>query len=799
MFLFQLAEGSAPRPVSRFGSASFLESKGTEFFIYGGGGLSSSGSTLELKPTLVRQGIRASAGVRKGVDGGDWKPLFEFATFGRYGTLGMEPGVWSAGTHHGVSAYYGQLTDNKITFESSGGPLGNILAGVRAQQHLATGHSFFSMPFTRVFGAIKAVADFGYSAVKRGIEAIWPDIRDGQEQPGAETLKRARDGNAADLEITECLKVMLYKKGDIDDRKKAGVLLEAMLVSDMQKLASGSAKLSLSDWDNLMPILEKGRMTEENGKPVYLISSNGWANIRYGLDVLRMNLGGEETFKFIKNMAGAGGVASLLGGTMANYLSVDEYSIGKPLNLRWHGWNLPMTIIDTVGGWFEGMFDFRRTREEGGFFGKLLGFAEDLGNVVISPVSKAIGSVLPIYRRSEGRATEAAENARSALAECERLAAKTILAPEEAVKLNSDATYLNAMLPVLRRAGEDGLADRIAGHFSEPKNELLYEVLSCEMTRREANLLNQNLEGKWVKDAGTRAAMEQRLALKRLQLVQSYSYLKLKSEEIKQKQVEARAKGGKYFESREEAAILVSVDKEIVAIEKDCRSGKHPDLMAQGKDFDRILGSLQQGKQMGEDWSVVAGLLRRGERAPTREEAEAAARFSTVINYANAYETVRVELDRWAARQDQGAVDEVFEKAEDRASDLMDELDKDAGDLKNNDEREKYAQNVSHALGAMNNLNLIGFVFGRASKEAQGWPSDEIPKAMETLYGIKGKLDEERGDGEDSRENAQVRGDLEGAMVLLYRRFGQAALEKLDDKQKDFVIGLEKSPQFAQG
>lgn len=799
MFLFQFSEGQTPKPVSRFGNLPAASQNQTEFFIYGGAGISAAGSTLELKPTLVRKGIRASAGVRKGYEAGGWAPVFELATFGKYGTLGTEPGVLSAGTHHGVSAFYGAQTDNQVVFESSGGPLGNILAAARAQQHMSAGEPFFSMPFTRAFAALKAAADFGYSAVKRGIEAFWPSIIEGQEQPGAETLKNVRDGNAKGLGIAECLAVMRYEKGDIGDRRKAGALLEDMLLSDLGKLASGGdAKLGLSDYDRLLPILEKSRCAEgEGGRPTHLISSSGWAAIRYGVDVLRMGLGSEETFKFVKNMAGAGGLASLLGGTMANFLSVDEYSVGKPLNLRWHGWNIPMTIFDTVGGWFEGIFDFKRTGEESGIL-KALGFLEDVGSMLLSPIARAIGSVLPVYRRSEGRAAEAVENAKKALEGCEELAAKTILAPAEMVRLNSDAAYLNAMLPVLRKAGEDKLADRIAKHFSEPKNELLHELVSCEMTRREAASLKADLDGEWVKDSGTLEMMEASLAQKRRELVQAYSYLRLKASEIKAKQMEAQPKGEKYFASKEEAALLKSVNDEIAAIENDCRKGRHPKLLAQSRDFDRVLGSLQEGGQMGADWKVVSDLLKRGEPASTQEEADAVLRFSTLLSYSRAYETVGAEFAKWAAAQEQGELEELFVQVEERCINAMDELDKDADELETAKEYEEYANSVGRAISAMGDLGVFGQVFGISSKKVQGWIADEVPSAMETLYGVKGKLDEEKGGGEESRKNAVARMGIEGAMVLLYSKFGPAALEELDAKQKDFVMGLASSGQYAQ-
>ena len=50
-----------------------------------------------------------------------------------------------------------------------------------------------------------------------------------------------------------------------------------------------------------------------------------------------------------------------------------------------------------------------------GFFGKVLGFFEDVVHDVLSVPSKIIGSVSPVYRRGDAWAKDAAENAEKKL------------------------------------------------------------------------------------------------------------------------------------------------------------------------------------------------------------------------------------------------------------------------------------------------------------------------------------------------------------------------------------------------
>ena len=538
---------------------------------------------------------------------------------------------------HGIGLSYDRLVEGvlegnaRLSLSTQGGPGGNTYSVARFISEAKTGTTTLGT----ILGAVKAGVDAAYSIYMRAKEWIWPSIPERTGVPAAPVLEKIRSGSGS---IQECLTVLSHSSCLAKDRQKAGARLEQLLLSDLYAAKPGEQKLGVSDWEALLPILKKNSA---------FLSSTGFAQIRCGADCLKMT--GGRAAGPLDQLASSGWAGSLAAGTLSSLFSPEEMSIGVPLNLQ-YGWDL------------EGVFDFKKTKEANGWLGKIWGAIQDVVNIPLAIAGNVIGSVSPIYRRSDVRREEARASIEKAIGENEMM-----LSGREASgkALYSNLIYLRSMLSLLPSLGEESLAQKISSHFG--KHLRFYEGLSATVMHAETMQIISDLEsGKYSRDPETQLVLRERLAENLSRLIESYLYLTL-SGEGKQGASEFYLK----FKAKQITELFLLVGKkqkaELEAINSSKLSkGKSvfPMLvMPDGQAIDwkaELVQASDSVQALGDGkvsawWGIVAKAIREG-KGPHElggAEKDAAQELYLVAGYSQRYGVIGEYLQQWAGRQGQ--------------------------------------------------------------------------------------------------------------------------------------------------
>lgn len=643
MFLFQSTQ--------RYGAEPLAEKKDARFHpsIEGGTEASTLGLRFFVVPGISYR--QTSAGLRLDWSKGE-KPSVSpwISTYSKYGSLswGLAQNAFSvsggrlgATLNSGIGLYYdyfGKLADGKLELVSQGGGAGDTYGMYSFVKSLKEGTSTFN---TYLAGA-KAAVDGGYSLIKRGIEAIWPDIKLGSERaPTKEALESVRNGTASqdgsdgqkavvDRKdgVKYCVSVLQYENGEPEDRRKAAIMLAKLFAADLIAISNGQNKFNLADMERVMEAVD-------NNRGFFASETSGM--MKSMLDEARLRACGVKTFGFLENAMKNGGVGGGVASLFAGLFSADELSVGKPLDLKWHGFNLPWTVIDTALGWFDDIGSFKNTKENKGFFGKIFGFFEDVVHDVLSVPAKIIGSISPVYRRSDAWAQDARDNVASAISENERLLAKLgswgKIEKEDLKALNSNLTYLGSMLSSV--SGSDGkLAGRLREHLG--KNELPYAIFTSKIARMEMDGAIAEFENGKYKGTPIEGQLAEFINQSAIRLSDSFVYLRLADQKGLSKELSA--------ELRYERA---SIKRGIESVAG--RYEGYKTLLAMQEDAYRIAKSLREGG-FDSDWAAVSQPIKSGESPKSGAQKEAFAKFTDAINYANTYSTVRQEFEAWSLR-----------------------------------------------------------------------------------------------------------------------------------------------------
>ncbi|MCX8175210.1 MAG: hypothetical protein N3E51_03330 [Candidatus Micrarchaeota archaeon] len=678
----------------------------------------------------------------------------------------------------GIGITYSKRLDEILTgnyhFEVSGlgGPAGDVYSIAKLFKALKAGGASIS---TWISG-LKGIADFIYSIFKPIVESIGSFITEKPAPPSKETLDKLHNPSDSNpLTITECLSILQWEGCSKEDRTDAATMLSVLLMADLYNLGSGKdSKLSLSDWDKLMPILQKNRE--------FFGSSLG--EIEQVLDAIR--LGAPSGAAFTPFSGGlVGNIANALLGSIFN---VEEYTLVLPrlyklLNL------------------FDGVFSFRNTKNAEGFFGKIGGFFLDVINMPLQLASNLWSAVSPLQRKSDVRADKVKENIRSKLEWNEATLRKggEKITEQERIQLYSNLIYLTNMLPLLATSGDsqlEELAERITKHITgDKKNSTFYSVLMARMTRAEIGTEKEKGSLMW-KLANAKTDKEKQDAIDKLNSAftsLNNIYLRLQSigYEGLDKSLAIELAREKMF-IRRHLEYLNKIRKKMKL------EDQIPDWKEVGNTLKNFYNDLQSGKA-AEMWKKVANIFKSGNfysSTLTKEEEEAMTYVMSLAAYAEKYSVLGDLLESWSGKQDQNlakqafnsliklieseakegnfehlfylqAFDKLFpnivknyegsEVLEDAIEKYVKDMTVSAGDLKSQDARQLFfngfylSLNLIYGLCQFTNFSAID------NKTLKEWATEKLPDALRTLYEVI-----------KSSKDAGNSSDYDAACSLLY-------------------------------
>ena len=827
MFLFQTAE-----TVRRYGKEPAPEKKDERVHPSISGGVElGSGNSFYLMPGISYQ--NTSLNLRYDWGNGQKPGVYPWISTAsqKYGSFGWglaENGLSVTGAqvgfalNNGYAAYYnyfGKLKDGKLDISSQGGASDPY--GVwKFANSLKAG----TLDIGTDLGFAKAVVDGGYSLVKRAIEAFWPDIKlGGDVPPSKKALESVRNGTAlqdgsggkkVDLEegVKYCMSVLQYEKGDEEDRHKAAVILFELFSADMAAAGSGGNKFNIADWDRVMEAVGKNRK---------FFASETIGSMQGELDKWKCYAaGGKKTLGFLQNAMNGGGIGGSTAALAASIFSADELSVGLPLDMKWHGWNVPWTAIDTAIHWFDDIGSFKNTRENHGFFGKILGFFEDVVHDVLSVPSKIIGSISPVYRRGDAWAKDAAENVWNAIDENEQIIAKLTAWGKydegDMKRLCTNLAYLGGMLPVVSES--DGkLAGRLREHLG--KNELLYTIFSSKVARIEMDDAIADYEGGKYKGTAVEGNLVGFISQTARRISDSYVYLRL---------VDQKGLG-------RELASEVRYERASTKLAIETIAKKYPGcapLLDQQENAYRIAKGIRNGG-LDTDWKAVSQSIRSGTVPADKGRRDALNDLYNTMECATGYRTVWQELGSWALRNRESIRDAMGGFAEKIASqienadgktdpdslqknfaqlcrmrnalgraagetgeneaickamdNLKKKLDVEYGDLKTAAQKQKFLDDLgsySMVFGYLKNAlerNENGMADASRIKEWQ----EQASKAAKTLYGLTQEAEKDK-----TRAGEERKEYVSNAWREMGAAFGEIVLSGLSKKEKDYVESI---------
>jgi len=406
----------------------------------------------------------------------------------------MEGGLsFGVSTSQGIGLFYG-LTESGAagwSVNAFGGPGGDtyVLA-----KYLSTGETG---AIGGVLALAKAVVDIGYSIVTRLSEVIAPKFRNTRREASEASLYSLR--HSEDLSLAQCIDIVRSRLGDrLGSRytpeefknvkqHAAQHLQDSLFVEMFKERATGEKTLKMQHWEQLLKICSRNSD---------LFSATLMSELRVHVDTLRL---GEKATKAPGFMQGWGqnsrsGAARAAGAITSNMLSglfnVQELSIGAPLNLRWHGWRVDKTIADTVSGWVENTFAFENTKSADRWWKKPLGAIMDVGGDILKIATRIVGTVLPVFFRSDARKEQVRKDVMKAIEQTEKSFSGK---PDwEDKQLLANMLYLNKMLPTVFQGNDRALTKKISKHMA--KYGVAYEVFASKLARAQAEQVKPTLQ-----------------------------------------------------------------------------------------------------------------------------------------------------------------------------------------------------------------------------------------------------------------------------------------------------------------
>jgi hypothetical protein len=358
----------------------------------------------------------------------------------------------------------------RIMFDAVGGPIGDTYSlGKFALTSKAAG-------FAGIYAVIKAAIDIGYSIGKRLYEAVFPTFKrprgkDGDVLPSEKSHVQIGTGT-----MEECVAVLRFSKDDAL-KSMAAKGITGLLEADMRKYSQGgSSDLTLTDLERLCKFMSKNASFFEGG---FLANAYAYRDSRRLLSKRSSTFNGIEDMKTSMDSRGEG----FLGNFLSGLFSVDELAVGKPVGIRWHGWKHPIaTIADTVSGWFEGLFEFKHTKQARSAAGKVAGALMDVAGDIFDFAGHIVGTFSPVFFRSDNRKDKVRQEIMERMEENERLFFRGAKFDNEWLIQNRD--YLVQMMPYVSNGNNSALMKKISAHFE--KFSLEYEITAVHSSIKKA-------------------------------------------------------------------------------------------------------------------------------------------------------------------------------------------------------------------------------------------------------------------------------------------------------------------------
>ncbi|MFA6328904.1 MAG: hypothetical protein WCY41_05650 [Candidatus Micrarchaeia archaeon] len=429
----------------------------------------------------------------------DYRNLGIYASFqSQSGYIGTGYRLVEGGVSFGVSSssgmglFYGVTGSGKVgwSVNSFGGPAGDTYA---LAKYLSTSE------VGAIGGALslaKAGVDIIYSLATWASELFAPKIQSSHREANRQTLHALE--TSENLTIEQCVEIIQSKRGERlgkaysaeefqELRQHAAQHLQNLLFVEMFKENAGEQNgLKTQHWEQLLKICNRNSS---------LFDATLMSELRVHVDTRRLGEQSTKTPGFMqgwgqKSSSGAARVAGDITSSMlSGIFNVQELTLGAPISLRWHGWRIDKTIADTFGGWFENTFAFENTRNGHGL-GKVLGAVMDAGGDLLKIASHIIGTVSPIYFRSDARKEHVRKDVMKAMEANEKFLSGT---PDWGDKqMLANMLYLGKMLPIVFQGNDRALGGKISQHMV--KYGVAYEVLASKIAIAQAGQVAPAIE-----------------------------------------------------------------------------------------------------------------------------------------------------------------------------------------------------------------------------------------------------------------------------------------------------------------
>jgi hypothetical protein len=385
-------------------------------------------------------------------------------------------------TKQGIGLFFGlsEQGANGLSFNAMGGPVGDPVAIVQYLTKTGTSGAGGVISFA------KGVLDIGYSLGTWFSEVVAPKFKLRHKEREASQLSLYDLKSSENVSIERALDVLQSKHNSsysdadyLGVRRHAAQHVQSTLLYEM---VSGSPGLKIQHWEQLLKICDRN---------ADLFDATFMAELRACVDAQRNSSSQATTFNAFSRMGQKSVAGAITSSFLSNIFNVQEVAIGAPINLRWHGWRIDKTIADTASGWVENTFQFENTKKAHGFFGKIGGAIMDVVGDVLKIGSRIIGTVSPIFFRSDGRKEKVRKDIMKAMEENDKFLSRSGTPDWQDKKMMENMLYLTKMLPVVFQSNDHALAKKISSHLS--KNGVAYEILSSKIACAQSDQLKSTI------------------------------------------------------------------------------------------------------------------------------------------------------------------------------------------------------------------------------------------------------------------------------------------------------------------